>query len=283
MNARIILMLFVAVAAVSSASLFVVLAAAPGIVAAFWRLAFSLPILYLSRPRILRSYLPLLAGFALALHFGLWMESLFHASVAVSTTIVCTHALFSGFFAYLWGEKPKFNHVVGVIVALIGIYFMSGADTSSEPVGILLALLGAIAGGFYFASARRARQMDFASYVFTTYLSAALFCLIFALAGDYNLVGYDAKTWMFFALLAVIPMLVGHTLLNYVLRRMDVIPVTASVIGEAVGAALLAAVFLGQKLSVQSYIYMAVVLCGIAITLLPSPRQIQRQQRAWRR
>ncbi len=49
-------------------------------------------------------------------------------------------------------------------------------------------------------------------------------------------------------LLAVISMLIRHTLLNYVLRYTEAIPVTVSIIGKAVGAAIFASIVLRQTL-----------------------------------
>ncbi len=267
---RIYLMLLTAVLAVSSAAIFAFLASVPGVVAAFWRIAISLPILLaIYHPKTLRvGKLPVLAGLALALHFSFWIESLFHASIAVSTTIVCTHSLFSGFFAALWGERPRVNQIAGVLLAMMGVYLLSGADPRADIYGILLALAGAIAGGYYFASGRFARDVDFPSYIITTYASAAFFALLACLITGEKLVGYPATSWIFLGLMALIPMLVGHTLINYVLRHMEVLPVTASVLGEAVGASLLAAVILGQSLTMQAYAYMALVLSGILITFL---------------
>ncbi len=207
-----------------------------------------------------------LAGLALALHFSFWIESLFHASIAVSTTIVCTHSLFSGLFAYLWGEKPRPNQVAGVLIAMVGVYFLSGADARADLYGILLALAGAIAGGYYFASARFARSVDFPSYLIVTYSSAAAFSLLACILMSQPIFGYPASTWIYLLLMALIPMLVGHSLLNYLLRHMEVLPVTASVIGEAVGATALAAIVLNQTLESQAYIYMLVILFGIALT-----------------
>lgn len=269
-----ILLLFLAVLAVSSAAIFAFLASVPGVVAAFWRLAISIPFLLLIyRPKKVKvAKMAVLAGLALALHFSFWIESLFHASIAVSTTIVCTHSLFSGLFAYLWGEKPKPNQVAGVLIAMVGVYLLSGADARADAYGILLALAGAVAGGYYFASARFARSVDFPSYLLTTYSSAAFFSMLACLLTSQPIFGYSVSTWTYLILMALIPMLIGHSLLNYLLRHMEVLPVTASVIGEAVGAAILAAVFLNQTLEPQAYIYMLIILSGIALTFL-SPKQ----------
>ncbi len=62
-------------------------------------------------------------------------------------------------------------------------------------------------------------------------------------------------------------MSIGHTILNYVLRYMKALPVTTSVLGEAVGASILAYLILGQLLPVSAYLSMLVVLFGIGIVL----------------
>ncbi len=266
-------LLSLAVLSVSSASIFVVLANAPGSVTAFWRLFFSVLILLaftrsIRTPKRSEVVYPIVAGTALAIHFSSWMQSLFYASVAVSTTIVCTHAIFSAVFSSLFGERPKPSQVIGVVIAIVGVYFLSGADPSSKPEGIILALVGALAGGVYFTLGRFSRsKIDFESYVLFTYATAALVSFAISYLIKLSLFGYPLKTWIFFVLLAAIPMMLGHTLINYLLRRMKVVPVTASIIGEAVGAAFLAWIVLGQTLDAKAYLSMILVLFGIGIAV----------------
>ncbi|ADC66581.1 protein of unknown function DUF6 transmembrane [Ferroglobus placidus DSM 10642] len=270
---KLYLLLFLAVLSVSSASIFVVLANAPGPVTAFWRLFFSVLILSVFTrsirvPKRGEVVYPIAAGSSLAIHFSSWMQSLFYASVAVSTTIVCTHAIFSAVFSSLLGEKPKPTQVIGVVVAIIGVYFLSGADPSSKPEGVILALIGALAGGVYFTLGRFSRsKIDFESYVLLTYATAAFVSFAISLLLKLPLFGYPIKTWIFFVLLAAVPMMLGHTLINYLLRQMKVVPVTASIIGEAVGAAFLAWIILAQALDVKAYLSMLVVLFGIGIAV----------------
>ncbi len=271
---RLILALIVAVTAISSASILIVLANAPGPVTAFWRLAFSVfLILILNRSIALPDDVyaikyPLIAGVALGIHFASWMQSLFYASIAVSTTIVCMDSLFSGLFSTMFGEKPRIGQILGVAIALMGVYMLSGADPTSSPLGVMLALIGAAAGGLYFTIGRIVRnKLDFGTYVTLTYAFATIVTLIISLIYGYKLISYPAKTWICFILLAIIPMILGHTLLNYVLRHMEVLPVTASVIGESVGATILAYLILGQALQPIAYLYMLLILIGIAVTL----------------
>ncbi|MBO8182318.1 MAG: DMT family transporter [Archaeoglobus sp.] len=287
--------------AISLASILAVLASAPGSVTAFWRLFLSLFILLILRPKIIQKPqklrflgFPIVAGVSLGIHFASWIESLFHASVAVSTTVVCTHALFSGFFSSFFGEKPNKIQLFGAAIAIGGVYFLSGADPSSTPYGVVLALIGAVAGGVYFATGRFVGdRIAFNSYVFLTYSVATLTTLLIniinlsinspanpvnppinlSLSYDlfhylfHYLFDYPMQTWIYFVLLAIIPMSIGHTILNYVLRHMKALPVTTTVLGEAVGASILAYLILGQLLPANAYLAMIVVLTGIAIVL----------------
>ncbi|AEA46566.1 DMT family transporter [Archaeoglobus veneficus] len=271
---KLLLMLILAILSISSAAILVVLAGSPGSVTAFWRLVLSIPVFLavnrsINIPKDVRVlFFPTTAGIALGIHFVSWMESLFHASVAVSTTIVCTHALFSAIFSAALGETPRPNQILGVIIAIVGVYYLSGADPSSEPIGVVLALIGAVSGGVYFTTGRFARKkIDFSAYILLTYASAAIVALLVSLLRGHPLFGYSAETWVYFLLLAIIPMTLGHTLINYILRYMKVVPITASVIGESVGATILAYLVLHQSLQPQAYLYMFVVLLGIVLAI----------------
>ncbi|AIY89188.1 Permease of the drug/metabolite transporter (DMT) superfamily [Geoglobus acetivorans] len=263
-------LLFAGVLAVSTASIFAVLANAPGIAASFWRFLISGIVMgayyrtFGFRKDVLRY--SAIAGLALALHMASWIESLFRASVALSTAIVCTHSIFSGIFASFAGERFRLREVAGIFVALAGIFLLSGADTYAEPAGIVLAFIGAVSGGLYFSLARFSQSVDFRDYVVSTYLMAAVFSGLGAFVLGVSLTGYSAETFFYFVLLAIIPMSFGHTVLNYLIRRMKVVVVTGSVLGEVAGSALLAAIFLGQVLTPLAYLYLLVILVGIYLT-----------------
>ncbi len=265
------ILLFIAVSAVSTASIFAVLANAPGIAASFWRFLVASLIFLLFYRKFPRDSKTLkysaFAGFFLAVHMSSWIESLFHASVALSTAIVCTHSIFSGLFATLAGERIKAREITGMLIAVFGIYLLSGADFYADIHGVALAFTGAIAGGLYFSTAKFARDVDFREYITSTYLFAAIATLLFAIATETPLSGYPEKTYAFFLLLAVIPMSAGHTILNYLIRKIRVVTVTGSVLGEVVGSTILSIIFLEQRLEIVAYIYLILILLGIYIAI----------------
>ena len=208
------------------------------------------------------------AGLMLGIHMSSWLESLAYASVAVSTTIVCTHALFSSLFSSMIGEPPKKTQVAGILISLLGVFFLTGADPSSTIIGGILALIGAISGGAYFTLGRISRnKMGLSQYLLITYSTAAMVSLLFALATGEEFIGFKVSSWIYLFLLALIPNVIGHSLLNLSLRYSTATTVTGSVLGEPVGATILAYFILNQHPPLPVYVFMLVVLFGVGITV----------------
>ncbi len=282
------MLIFIAVFNVSWASIFVRLANAPGVVCATWRLIFStiitlsISVLFnglgelvsLNKKTIL---LAIVSGASLAIHFATWMESLFLLTIAVSVTLVVTYPLITALIEhFILKEKIKIIQWIGITVAFIGASALSFSTINDNPLshtsntilGLVLALVGALAAAIYFVIGRIIRQeTSMITYTSITYTSASIVLLLTSILLGYNLVKYDASTWLYFVLLAVVPMLGGHSVLNYLLRYIKASVITATVLGEPIGASILAAIILGEVLPIQSYIYIAITLIGIFIVL----------------
>ncbi len=282
------MLIFIAVFNVSWASIFVRLANAPGVVCATWRLIFStiitLSISVLSNKlRELVSLnkktvlLSIVSGASLAIHFATWMESLFLLTVAVSVTLVVTYPLITALIEhFILKEKIEIIQWIGITIAFIGASALSFSTINDNPVsytsntilGLVLALVGAFTAAIYFVIGRIIRQeTSMITYTSITYTSASIVLLLTSILLGYNLVKYDTSTWIYFVLLAVVPMLGGHSILNYLLRYIKASIITATVLGEPIGASILAAIILGEVLPIQSYIYIAITLIGIFIVL----------------
>ncbi|RLG89543.1 MAG: EamA/RhaT family transporter [Thermoprotei archaeon] len=282
MNVNKLLLLILAVFAVSWASIFVRLSNAPATICAFWRvLISSLLILLLGHSMFLEElksisikdlgYLAF-SGTALALHFALWMKSLFHTSIAISTTIVSSHPIFASLFIFAFiREKPLRIQILGLILAIIGINILSfsGEIYFSNILGPLLALAGAICAGAYFAIGRVLRQrISLVTYASIVYLVAAIVLFMINIIYHIPLMSYPLHSWIFFLLLALVPMMLGHTVLNYLLKYSKTITITSVTLGEPIGATLLALLLLNEAPATMTYLGMVITLIGIAIVLL---------------
>jgi drug/metabolite transporter (DMT)-like permease len=276
--------LVVAVAAVSTSAVLVRYSDAPSTVKALYRVAFTVLLLApvaLTRSRASFARLHRrdalaagLAGVALAVHFAAWFRSLDLTSVAASVTLVQSQPLFVavGAWAFL-GERVTRRTVLGIVVAVVGMAAMSASDLlggAAGPaplVGDALAVTGAVAAAAYFLAGRSVRQrVPLVPYVVVVYSACAVALLLLALVEGLPLLAYPRREWLLFLAMAVGPGLFGHTVLNWALGHLQSSVVSVSLLGEPVGASLLALVLLGEVPSLATVAGGAVVLAGITVT-----------------
>jgi len=205
------------------------------------------------------------AGLFLAAHFAFWIQSLRLTSVASSVVLVTTNPLFVGLFSWLLGERAPRGFWLGVGLALLGVGLIGIGDLrlGQEALwGDLLALLGAVAASGYLLLGRRAREkIPFIPYVSLTYFVAA-FCL-FPLAFAFGQVLPPREDWIWLFLLGLVPQVLGHTSVNWALRRFPASAVAISILGEPIGASLWAFLLFGERIGVVQGMGIALLLSGI--------------------
>ncbi len=290
------LLLAMAVLNVSTASILVRLSGVHGFVAATWRLIFSslLTLAFVATSRELRDELAkisrrdvalmVLSGLMLALHFDLWMTSLQHLSVAASVTIVDSYPAVLALVGYtLFKERYSAMQLAGAGVAIAGITLLSlhssgGGITppGGNPVlGVAASFSGMLAVATYFSIGKDVRaRLSTATYTGVVYASGALFSMAATFLLRKPLTGFQAETWMYLALLALLPMLGGHTVINYLLSRLSLLASTAPILGEPVGASILAMIVLDEPLEGATAAYMAITLSGIGMVVLGEKRRL---------
>ena len=272
---------------ISSASVLVILSGTTALICAFWRVFMSsllilsykaimeLPRHPKSSPVNLQIYLrSLTAGILLGFHFLTWMESLFLIPVALSTTVVVMYPLINAFFEGVTHKTLRRIEVFGLILAFTGVLIATQPQLSSETglPGVSLAFIGSLcaAGYFYLGRSSRKAGMPLTSYAIVAYASASLTLLVYATATKSSLLPTSTTSWAYLLLLAIIPMMGGHTVMNYLLRRMKSYVVTSIALGEPPGATLLAALILGQQVRAETLSGMVLALVGILATLYGS-------------
>ena len=144
-----------------------------------------------------------------------------------------------------------------------------GAQRGSMMIwGDLLALLGSVAVAAYFLLGRNLRgRLSLLSYVSIAYSAAAIALVFLSLAARQSLYGYSKETYLMLVLLALGPQLLGHSYLNWALRYVSTTFVTVAVLGEPVGATLLAYLILGERPTIAEIGGGALILIGIYIAL----------------
>jgi drug/metabolite transporter (DMT)-like permease len=207
-------------------------------------------------------------GVVLALHFASWITSLEYTSVASSVIFVHIDPIFVAVVSHFYmEERVDRRTVVGMVVALIGSVVIAWGDAGvgeSNLYGDLLALSGGIMLGLYLLAGRRLRQsLDLVSYVTPVYTVSALTLVLMGLASGSQMGGYPTQEYILFTIIALVPMIFGHTVYNWTLKYLSAAVVSVSLLGEPIGATILAYFFLGEIPSMTTLIGGVVTMWGI--------------------
>jgi drug/metabolite transporter (DMT)-like permease len=278
--------LTIAVLAVSSSAPLIAFAAAPALAVAFWRNAIATaaltPITAGPRRGELRGaerrdiVFCVLAGIALAAHFGTWMPSVQLGSVATATALVATQPVWQGLIAAWQGRRPPVAGWVGIGFAVAGAAWATGVDAGVSSRAVLadvLALLGGMAAAVYTALGERARtRLSTTTYTWVCYGVCAVVLLIVCVVARIDLAGYDRQTWAAILAIVVGAQLLGHSMFNYALHRTSATTVSVLLLLETPGAALLAWLWLGQTPRPGALPGIALLLVGVAVVVIGGAR-----------
>jgi drug/metabolite transporter (DMT)-like permease len=272
------LVLFLGILAVSAASILIRFAQreAPSLVVAAYRIGFAVlilaPVAIKSQYRELKSLslkvyaLMALSGAFLALHFASWITSLEYTTVATAVVLVTSSPLWVALLSPLiLRERITRMLGIGLMIALVGGIMVSigpsckildGQVSCSSIaeftqgrnfVGNLLALAGALFASAYLIIGKQLRSsVSILSYTFVVYGVSAVLLLIGVFATRQPMTGYSPTTYLWFLALAVVPQLIGHSSFNWALKYLKVTYVSVALLGEPIGATLLAYVLLHE-------------------------------------
>jgi drug/metabolite transporter (DMT)-like permease len=84
-------------------------------------------------------------------------------------------------------------------------------------------------------------------YSFCVFFAASIILTIYNVSTGVSLSGYPAKEWGIFLLLATVPT-VSHVINNWLLKYVNATTISMSILGEPVGATILAVILLNERL-----------------------------------
>lgn len=212
-----------------------------------------------------------IAGLALALHFVCFMYSMRLTSVAAGTALVCIQGVWIAVFQVMRGVQYRTKVFIGMAVSLGGAILITGFDmglSSEALLGDVLALAGGVLAAVYTLAGSVARRtMTTATYASSCYAITALALLLLCFATGMPIWGFDAHGWLGIILLTLCAQIFGHTAMNHLLNVLGPLTVSTLILLEIPGAALLAALFLGQVVSMATYAGLLVILVGLALVI----------------
>ena len=273
------LALGVGILSLSFSAMFVRWANAPGPVTAFYRLLFSVFLLFpVFLPRLKTSpsvrsrsvIFPLLAGIFTACDLGLWTASLSYTTASNATLLGNTSPLWVALGTWLiLKQKLSSGFWRGLTVALLGAALIMGTDFILHPrfgVGDAMALFtGFFYGGYFLFTEKSRTTFDPVSHIWFVGIGASVTLFVINVVIGNPLSGFDAGTWLIFLATALVSQLIGYMSLAYALGHLPASVVSPTMILQPVVTTILAIPLLGEIPTIWQGIGGAMALIGIYI------------------
>ena len=212
-----------------------------------------------------------ISGLLLAVHFAVWIASLYYTSTAASVALVATQPVFAGLLAWIFlGEGIARREVIGIAIAGMGCVALAGGDVLAASgdalIGDGLAVAGAVTAAGYFIAGRRLRaSLPLGAYLAVVNAIAAVLLVTAALLAHTPVRGFATGDYVAMTMSALVPSLIGHSLLNHAVRRIPVHLVALAILGEPIGASLLSWLCFREVPPAHAALGGAIILVGIAV------------------
>ena len=268
-------------AAIATSALFVKVSEAGPVSTAFWRVFLALPVLWAWAAWVTRSStrtqtrgglgLMALAGVFFAGDLAVWHWSILLTSVANATLLANCAPIFVTLAAWLvFRRRPRAKFLVGLTAAITGVFLLLRGDFQHTGAALLGDALGLVTAMFYaayqIAIARARRTVSTARIMAVSGTVTALCLLPLALLSGERFLPVSGHGWLVLLSLALISQAGGQSLIAYALAHLPGTFASVALLVQAVIAAALAWILLGETLSALSIAGGVLVLIGIRIS-----------------
>ena len=226
------------------------------------------------------------SGAFLALHFAVWVSALQYTTVLVSVVIVSSGPIWVALMEVIFLRIRLSRAVtIGLLIALAGGVFIglplgepaaamqTDFDGSATLAGAFLSWIGALAVSAYLLIGRKLRaSLPVIPYIWLVYGIAALIMLVAVLATAAPVWGFRLEGYVILLVMGLVPQLLGHSSMNYILKYFPATLVSMFSQLEPVGSALLALIFFRELPPPQQIVGSGVIIAGV---LLASRGSIQ--------
>lgn len=275
-STRVYLAIFFSVLCMSTASILIKVCTAPAMIIAMYRVLFTSALAVPLSGRDVTARVKAInrrdlfyilgAGFFLALHFAFWITSLDYTSVSSSVLFTNLQVIFVLVLNTLFlREKVNRGAAIGVFIALLGSALIAQGDSQQgRLLGDILALLSGLFVAVYILAGRKVRsRVDAMTYTALVSAAAGVVLLAACLIGNLPFTDYPASDWLLFILLAIIPGIAGHGIIVWALKYVKAPIASVSILGESVGASILAYFIFHEILLWYQWVGGILILTGI--------------------
>ena len=221
------------------------------------------------------------AGVLLGLHFVMWIESLYHTTVASASVLVTTSPIFLAVLGYIFLKErlsvPVYFAILLAVIgaAMLGLGDAGGSASADAPLlGNALALTASLVFSIYLLVGRVVRrETSWLAYVFPLYGVSAVTVFVTALVMGTPLLGFGPEFYLLCAAMALGPQVLGHGSFNYAIRYFPAAVLGLISLIEPVGASIMAYFLFGEMPSALSIVGMLVILVSVSFAIISRNRE----------
>ena len=253
----------------------------PGLISAFYRMAFALVILTpialffkkFKIPSLPQMALAFLCGILFGSDVAVWNISIQESSATQASLLTNLSPIWVGIATFLWLKpKPKLNFWIGTLIAFLGMGTLVGFQVFSELNFDRAFNFGVLSGIFYAAylliSKKILTQIDVISFMILSLFASTLYLGIICLITNEPFTGFSSEGWMVLVIQAVVCQLGAWLLISYTTQHMKATTISLSLLAQAVITAIMAYLFLNEKITLQMVLGGLILLLGIRVTFI---------------
>lgn len=280
-----LILYFLALTSLSTASSWAKLSEMPPEILGFWRLTIAASLLFLFQklfhtkkpPHDLKTLKWVsLSGFFFFLHLWTYKYASKHTLISLTMILFATNPIWTALGNIIAFKQPITRRmVISFCIAFLGIILLTKDQLTSSTentYGNVSALVSAVLFAVYLITGKKARlKMSNTSFAILQYSFCGFFFFLASLfTGAHFISGYSTVSWVSVAGLILIPTLLGHFLFSSVMNHMNLAVMTCGKLIEPVIASFIAYFLFKEDLSPMTYV--AFLLTSIAILNLFWPQ-----------
>lgn len=271
--------LFIGILCISIFPVIVRMNLTSGLISAFYRMAIATAILLpvaLYKGKLGLKYRKLIfpiavCGMLFASDIAVWNISIQHSSATQATLLTNLSPIWVGVFSFVFlNYRPRKSFWLGTFIALVGMIIFVGIDTILElkfDTAFFLGLLSGLLYSLYILVSKTVlEKVEVITFITYSMIFSTVFLFIVNVAFGEPFSGFSSQAWIFLFVQGVVCQLIAWLLISYATQNMRATRVSLSLLSQAIFAALLAAVFIGEKITSVQMLGSSIILAGIATT-----------------
>lgn len=251
----------------------------PGLISAFYRMAFAglllIPFVILrgmfKMPARKNLFLAIICGLLFGSDVAVWNIAIQGSTATQASLLTNLSPVWVGIGSlFFLKNKPTPNFWIGTGIAVFGMIVLVGFKFFINLDFDLAFIFGVVSGIFYAAyilvSKNVLDQMDVLSFLCITLFSSTIFLGILSYIFNEPFSGFSHAGWGVLVIQALVCQLLAWLLINYALKHMRATRVSVSLLAQGILASVLAWGFLNESITLQMVFGGLVLLMGIRVT-----------------